>query len=100
MSVVVTIRVGGDTERFRSYVPDHGETLEAIAADAKANGCLHHRFAVGEGYILVVDEWETAESFQAFFDGNEAIAGVMRESGAQSEPEISMAEAIDTADMF
>jgi len=100
MSVVVTVRVGGDTERFRGYVAENGQTLTAIAEEARAKGCRHHRFAVGDGYVLVVDEWETAESFQAFFEGNEAIAGVMRDSGAQSEPEISIAEALDTADQF
>jgi hypothetical protein len=100
MSVIVTLRVGGDTERFRSYVAANGEALEAIAEDARARGCLHHRFAVGDGYVLVVDEWDAAESFEDFFRGNEAIATVMRESGAQSQPEISIGEAIETADTF
>jgi hypothetical protein len=100
MSVLLTMRVQGDTDAFRRFVAGNGETLRAIADDARAQGCLHHRFGVGDGWILVVDEWESAEAFQAFFQGNPQIEQVMREAGAQSEPEFAFSEAIETADQF
>jgi heme-degrading monooxygenase HmoA len=100
MSVIVTVRVPGDTDRFRSFLSSEGDRLAPIGEEAKGVGCLHHRFTVGDGFVLVVDEWESAEQFQQFFEGNEAIAAVMRDSGAQGEPEVTIADAVETADQF
>ncbi len=36
-----------------------------------APGAIHHRFGVGDGFVLVVDEWETIEQFQQFFSNPE-----------------------------
>lgn len=100
MSVMMVMRVKGDTERFRNFVETEGNTLREIGEDAKGKGCLHHRFAVGDGFVFVIDEWESPEAFQGFFEGNEAVARVMAEAGAQGEPEISFAQAIESPDMF
>jgi hypothetical protein len=100
MSHLITIKIPADTDAFRAYAAENGDTLQAIAEDGKAAGAIHHRFAIGDGFILVVDEWETAAGFQGFFEGNEKIAGVMEASGAQGEPEVTVAEAISTADEF
>jgi hypothetical protein len=100
MSVIVTVRLNGDVERYRNIVETQGDTLGAISEDAKTKGCLHHRHALGDGYVLVVDEWESAEACQEFFEGNEAIANLMGSFGAQGEPEISIGEALDTPDTF
>ena len=100
MSVLVTLQVRGDTDRFREFVANEGETLRQIAEDARSRGCKHHRFGVGDGFVIVVDEWDSADQFQQFFQGNEQIEDVMRQSGAQGEPEITFAEAIETPDQF
>jgi heme-degrading monooxygenase HmoA len=100
MSVVLTMKVPGDTEKFRSFISSEASRLTGIADSARAGGCIHHRFAIGDGYVLVVDEWESAEAFQKFFQDNEQIAEVMREAGAQGEPEFEFAEAVDSADQF
>jgi hypothetical protein len=100
MTVLVTFRVQADTERFRRFVADNEDMLRGIADDARSGGCLHHRFGVGDGYVLVIDEWESAEQFQRFFQGNQQIEHVMREAGAQGEPEMAFSEAIETADQF
>jgi hypothetical protein len=100
MSVLMTMRVEGDTQQFRRFVDGEGERLHAIAEAAQAAGCLHHRFGVGDGYVLVVDEWESPEHFQRFFDGNEEIAAVMRDAGARSEPQVDFTDAITSADQF
>jgi hypothetical protein len=63
MSVMMVMRVQGDTERFRNFAETQGDTLREIAEDAKGKGCVHHRFAVGDGYVLVIDEWESPEAF-------------------------------------
>lgn len=102
MSVLVILRFPGDTDQFRSYVADdsNAEKLKAISDDSKNRGAIHHRFGVGDGFVLVVDEWDSPQSFQEFFDGNEAIEEVSREGGAQGEPEVTIAEAIETPDQF
>ena len=100
MSVRMNMRVPGDTDAFRKFVETKGDMLAQVGEAAKGAGCIHHAFAVGDGYIMVSDEWESAEAFQAFFDGNKEIAQIMQEGGAQGPPEISIGEAIETPDSF
>ena len=96
MSVLITMKVQGDTEQFRRWVQNEDLLLE-ISGRAKAAGALHHRFGVGDGFVVVVDEWETAAAFDAFMAG---MGDVMREAGAQGPPEVTISEAIATADQF
>jgi hypothetical protein len=102
MSVLVTVRVPGDTDRFREFVSDPGnaDRMKAIADDGRSRGAIHHRFGVGDGFVLVVDEWENPQQFQEFFQGNEEIESVIRDSGGQGEPEVTVAEALETPDQF
>jgi hypothetical protein len=96
MSVLVTMRVAGDVEQFRGWVKDEAR-LREIAERARSAGCLHHRFGVGEGFVVVVDEWESAAQFQEFISG---MGETMRDAGARGEPEITITDAIATADQF
>jgi hypothetical protein len=100
VSVLVTMRVSGDTEQFRRFVAGESERLTRLADEARSQGCVHHRFGVGDGFVVVIDEWDSAEQFQGFFQGNAEIEAVMRESGAQGEPEFTFCEAIETPDQF
>lgn len=100
MSVMMVMRVEGDTDGFRSFIETQDDTLTAIGEDARSKGCLHHRFAIGDGFVLVIDEWESEQAFHDFFDGNEDVARAMAESGARSEPQISFGEAVESPDMF
>jgi quinol monooxygenase YgiN len=99
MSVFVTMRVPGDTQQFRQFVASEAARLEAVRDAAKAAGCLHHRFGVGQDYVQVFDEWASAEAFQRFF-ADPQVAQLMSESGAQGEPQISITEPIQSADQF
>ena len=100
MSALVTILVHGDTDMFRDIMARDPERFRAIADDARSRGAIHHRFGVGDGYILVIDEWESAEAFQKFFQTNSDIPRLMEEAGARSEPQITVAEAIESPDQF
>ena len=100
MSVVVTGKVPGDTEAFRRFIPNQADLMRRISEDAKSQGAIHHRFAIGEGFVLIIDEWESVETFQRFFQSNPDIPTAMREAGAQGEPEFTFAEAVETADQF
>jgi hypothetical protein len=100
MSVLVTMRIGGDTAQFRQFLDSGAERLRRIADAARAGGCLHHRFGVADDYVLVVDEWESGEHFQRFFEANADLPSVMRDAGAQSQPQITVTEAVSSPDEF
>jgi hypothetical protein len=102
MSYLITVRIPGDTDQFRSFVADenNADRMNAIAEDGKSRGAIHHRFAIGDGFVLVSDEWESPQQFQEFFEGNEEIEAVVRDSGGQGEPEVTVAEALETPDQF
>jgi hypothetical protein len=99
MSVIVTVVIPGDTDQFRSWIADDIDNIVAISQSGKDAGAIHHAFAVGDGEILVVDEWDTAEHFQEFFARPE-IAEVMAKGGAQGPPTVSFYEAVDSPDRF
>jgi hypothetical protein len=95
MSVVVTIKIGGDTAKFQQALVDKSGAFEAAGERARAGGCLRHQFAMGDGFILVVDEWTTAAGFEEFFADPELMK-LVGESGADlsTPPQITIAEAI------
>ena len=100
MSVLVTLTVPADTEAFRAFAADNPDALTAIANRGRELGAIHHRFGIGDGNVFVVDEWDNAEAFQGFFEDNEEIAAVMQAAGASGPPQISVYEALETADQF
>ena len=99
MSVLVTMKVKGDTEQFRRWLETDADRLRELAKTAQAAWCLHHRFGVGDGYVSVIDEWETPEAFQTFISSDE-IAAAMRDAGAQAAPEVDITEAVASADQY
>jgi quinol monooxygenase YgiN len=101
MSVVIAMKFQGDVAAFRRTLTDHSEEFAKFAAEAKAAGGLHHRFAVGDGFVLVVDEWESVEHFQKFF-ANPDLQALIAASGAAPDapPEITVAEAISSPDEY
>lgn len=92
MGVLVVMTVPGDVAQFEAFMAANGDRVIELTDKAKASGCLGHRFAVGDGQVVVVDEWESAEKFQAFFSSPD-IQSVMGEMGAQGEPQITFANA-------
>lgn len=101
MSVLITMKVAGDVATFRRALEERSEEFAKIGEGAKADGAIHHRFGIGDGYILVVDEWESTEQFQKFFS-NPDLQAFMGEigGGTGAPPEITVAEAIESADRF
>ena len=99
MSVIMTLKAGGDTDAYRKFVDEKNAVLAGISEEAKGKGCIHHSHGVGDGFVLIVDEWESAEAFQSFFASQEEIPKLMKEIG-MGEPEISFAEKIDSPDAF
>lgn len=100
MSVLVVTKISGDTSAFRSALADRGDEFEAIAARAQASGAIHHRFGIGDGFVLVVDEWQTADQWQQFFSDPELQAFIGSAGGNPGPPEILVAEAVSSPDVF
>ena len=67
MSVLVSLKMSGDVDLFTKSLEERAEEFKQIAESAQGVGAIHHQFAVGPDYVLVVDEWDSAEQFEAFF---------------------------------
>jgi len=101
MSALITVKMKGDVAKFRQALRDRAGEFEKVAERGREAGALHHRFGAGDGYVLIVDEWEHAEQFQAFFGDPELQAFVGSVGGDHSAPpEITVTEAISSPDEF
>lgn len=93
------VRLKVDPARMKKLFADRSSELEAVRDQARGAGALHHFFAAGDGEVIIVDEWDEAASFQAFFD-NPTIAGFMAEAGVEGPPEVRVYEVLDSPDRF
>lgn len=100
MSVLIITKVQGDTAKFSQALTDRASEFNEIAQRARAAGAIHHQFGIGDGYVLVVDEWETAEAFQNFFSDPDLQAFIGSVGGAAAPPEITIGTATKSADQF
>src|SRR3954453_14858076 len=103
MSVIVTIRMtGASVDAFKTVAAENVEMMDGVAQRGKDAGAIHHAFyADQDGNAFVVDEWDKAESFQAFFEREAPNIGpLMQSAGVQGEPAVSFLQKIDTADSF
>jgi quinol monooxygenase YgiN len=101
MSVLVTAKIQGDTAKFRQSLVDRADEFAKVADAGRREGAIHHRFGLGDGFVLVVDEWETPEQFERFF-GNPELQTFIGSVGGDvsTPPEIMVTEAIASADQF
>ncbi len=100
MSVLVVTKFAGDAATFRQALAERSAEFEKIGEAAKARGALHHRFGVGDGFILVVDEWATVEQFKQFFGNPELQAFIGTVGGSPQPPEVIVTEAVTSSDEF
>ena len=101
MSILVIGKFQGDTAKFRQALTDRADEFRAISDSARSAGGVHHRFGIGDGFVVIVDEWETVEQFQQFF-GNPDLQAFIGSVGADptTPPEITIAEAITSPDQY
>lgn len=100
MSVLVIAKFQGDTVRFRQSLTDRAGEYEKWGKRSSGAGGIHHRFGVGDGFVVVVDEWESVEKFQQFFANPELQAFIGEIGAAPAPPEITVAEAVASADQY
>lgn len=101
MSVNIVLKMAGNTQTFLQALDDRAQDFVEISNRGKAAGAIHHQFAVGDGYVVVIDEWESADRFQAFFEDPELQKFIGEVGGDMStQPEVLVGEAIDSPDRF
>ena len=101
MSVYMSLRVKADPAKFEELATgEWKDRIMAVSQRAKGLGAIHHRFARTDGEIVVIDEWESREQFERFFNETTDIAEFMQAVGVTSEPEISFYEPLSIGDEF
>jgi hypothetical protein len=100
MSVLVIGKFQGDTAKFGQALTGRAGEFAKIADMAKAAGGVHHRFGIGDGFVVIVDEWESVEHFQQFFSNPDLQAFIGSVGAAPAPPEITVAEAVSSPDQY
>lgn len=100
MSVFMIMRVKSDPSALEKFGQANAEVMMRVAEDGKAAGAMRHAFAAGDGETLVIDEWPDEASFQRFFSSQTEIPRIMKEAGAQGEPQISFYRKMNMPDEF
>jgi quinol monooxygenase YgiN len=100
MSVLVIAKLQGDTVKFRQALADRGDEFAKVVDAARAAGAIHHRFGIGDGFVVVEDEWDSAEHFQQFFADPSLQAFIASVGAAPAPPEVIVADAVNSADQF
>jgi quinol monooxygenase YgiN len=100
MSVLITAKFQGDTAQFRQALADRADDLARFAGLSRPAGAIHHRFGVGDGFILVVDEWETVEQFQQFMANPDLQAFIGQMGAVPAPPEVTITDAVASPDQF
>jgi hypothetical protein len=101
VSVLVIGHMTVDPENLVKLWADRKADFEAVAKEAKAAGALHHRWAFGDGQVVILDEWPDAQSFQKFFESQATIPELMQAGGVQGPPSFEIVEArTDAPDQF
>lgn len=100
MSVLITAKFTGDTARFGQALTERAGEFEKIASMARSAGAMHHRFGIGDGFVLVVDEWQSAEHFQRFFADPDLQAFIGSTGADPAPPEVTVTEAVTSPDQF
>jgi hypothetical protein len=99
MSVLIIGKFPGDTAVFNKALTDRAGELARVAEQARKAGCIHHRFGVGDGFVVIVDEWGSPQQFDQFFSRPD-IQTLVGEMGASGAPEMTICEAANSPDEF
>jgi hypothetical protein len=98
----MTLQVQGDPNKLEEHAASDPSGMQAILESAKQHGLIAHRFyGSDDGRILVVDEWPDPQSFQSFFEENNArIGSLMQAAGVTSEPQPTFWRKLESQDEY
>lgn len=88
MSVLMVLKMPVDAEGLKRVAQEQGDTLREVEQASREAGAIHHAFYSGDDGVMVVDEWDSQASFEAFFEAQgQKIGGLMQAAGAQGPPD-------------
>jgi hypothetical protein len=100
VSVLVVGKFSRDTAKFRQSLVDRADEFAKISEQAQAAGGIHHCFGIGDGFVMIVDEWESVGHFQQIF-GNPELQAFIGSVGAEpGPPDLTIAEAVISPDQY
>jgi hypothetical protein len=100
MSVLIVGKFTGDTAKFGQALTDRASEFVEIADRARSVGAIHHRFGMGEGFIVIVDEWQSVDHFEKFFSDPNLQAFIGSIGADPGPPEMIVTQAISSPDQF
>ena len=100
MSILVIGKFQADTAKFRQALTERAGEFEKMSKAAQAAGGIQHRFGIGDGFVLVSDEWQSIEQFQQFFSDPDLQAFIGSIGAAPVPPELTISEAVASPDQY
>jgi hypothetical protein len=83
----MVLRIPVDVAGIERAAQEQSDLIRGISGRAKERGAIHHDFFEGDGAVFAVDEWDSPESFEAFFEAEgENIGQLMATAGATGQP--------------
>ena len=100
LSVFITLTAAADPAKVEKVLQANADRTQRINEQAQGLGCIHHRFVGGDGVVMVMDEWDSPESFHKFFENNTDVPVLMQEMGVTAAPDVKVWNKLDTRDEF
>jgi heme-degrading monooxygenase HmoA len=102
MSVIMMLELDANPAKFEEVAAANPDRIVGIRDRAVGKGLIAHRFfGCGDSKVLVVDEWETAEQFQQFFDEvGEDVQALMQEVGVANQPQPQFWRVLESHDKY
>ena len=100
MSVLIIGKFQGDTAKFRQALVERADEFAKIGETGRSAGAIHHRFGIGDGFVVVQDEWESVGQFQQFFADPSLQAFIASVGADPAPPELIVSEAVSSSDQF
>jgi heme-degrading monooxygenase HmoA len=101
MTAIVIARYRSNAAEFERTGRRRPGDFEALAELASAEGCLHHRVAVGDDDrdVISINEWPDAEAFNRF-SVNPAVIDILQAWGLDDPPQADYYHTIDSPGEF
>ena len=102
MGVIITTKFpGGMASTLEIAAKEHGDLMVRVSEEGRGKGAVHHCFVEEpDGSVLVIDEWDSEESYLSFFQNQADIPKVAEAAGVTGMPTHTTYRIIDTADRF
>jgi hypothetical protein len=100
MTVIVIGHISVDTANVERLWAERPGDFAAVSEESKKMGCTSHQWGFADDGVVLVDHWPDAGTFQAFFEGNQAIPELMQATGVTKPPEFEIVELKTGPDSF